>query len=216
MINNINPNFMIMINGSLGDLMNKDDLLWIDYTVKDADTGVMLEEKKSQLISIEKSTFPNGVKAQLLSSNVGDTVEVVVDKPYGDRDASKIRIVPLRTFHNSKIQPYPGLPVTLDGVFAVVKSVSGGRVIVDFNHPFAGRTVKYILKITGLVTKPLEKIRAIANVFKIDEKDIKIEKKKEDVYEVVIDKGKYNKILDSFKANIAYFIPGIKVNVIEK
>jgi len=207
--------------------MNPEDLLWIDYKVKDLETDELLEEKNQQLISIEKSTFPKSVKEKLFSSSVDDTIEVIVEKPYGNRDPAKIRVVPIRAFHKNRINPVPGLPVTLDGVYAVVKSVSGGRVVVDFNHPLAGRTVKYVLKIRSLVVDTVEKIKAIAKVFKIDEKDYtieKIEKKGKNEnnqvdscsYKITIDKEKYDTIFDSFKANLFYFISGEKIEVVEK
>ena len=210
--------------------MDPKDLIWIDYHVSDSSTGDILEEKAEQLVSVDKSTFPKGVKDRLLASKVDDEVEVIVDKPYGDRDPSKIRVVPLKVFHMNRLAPYPGLPVTLDGVYAVVKSVNGGRIIVDFNHPFAGRAVKYTIKISGIVSEVEGKIRAIAKVFKIE--DYNLAKNEGDKggkgdkdgesgkgggsFDVTVDSSKYKTVLDSFRANLAYFLSGVKVNVIEK
>ena len=194
----------------MGDPVNPDDLLWIDYRVYDDNTDLLLEEKINKLISVEKSTFPSDVKEQLLKSSKGDSVSVVVDKPYGDRDPNKIRVVPLRSFHANRVNPYPGLPVMLDGLMAVVKSVNGGRVIVDFNHPFAGRRVRYVITIREIVSDPAQKIKAIGKVFSIDENDISIDKDG-NTYVVHVDPEKYKNVLDSFKANVVYFLPNMKV-----
>jgi peptidylprolyl isomerase len=44
---------------------------------------------------------------------------------------------------------------------AHVKSVSSGRVIVDFNHALAGRSLEYNLTVVSEITDPAEKIRAL-------------------------------------------------------
>ncbi len=49
------------------------------------------------------------------------------------------------------MNPYPGLQINADGMIGTVRSVTGGRVILDFNHPLAGRELIYSVKIIKLV-----------------------------------------------------------------
>jgi hypothetical protein len=61
----------------------------------------------------------------------------------------------------------PGIFVDIDGMQARIRSVSGGRVVVDFNHPLAGRELHYRLKITAQVTDPQEKVKALIDHYGI-------------------------------------------------
>jgi peptidylprolyl isomerase len=59
------------------------------------------------------------------------------------------------------INPYPGLNLVMDGVIARVVSVSGGRVIIDFNHPLADKDVVYELKPLKIVEDVKEKLKTV-------------------------------------------------------
>ncbi|MFH1721126.1 MAG: FKBP-type peptidyl-prolyl cis-trans isomerase [Candidatus Altiarchaeota archaeon] len=74
-------------------------------------------------------------------------VEIAPDKGFGMKDPNLLRLVPMKVFKQQKINPFPGMPVELDGRRARVQTVSGGRVRVDFNHELAGKTVVYKVKI---------------------------------------------------------------------
>ncbi|EFK97351.1 peptidylprolyl isomerase FKBP-type, partial [sediment metagenome] len=45
------------------------------------------------------------------------------------------------------IRPMPGLPVNIDGMYGIIRTVAGGRVIVDFNHPLSGKEIVYNSKL---------------------------------------------------------------------
>lgn len=105
-----------------------------------------------------------GMDDVLIDSIVGEekTIEIPVEKAFGKKDASQLKIVPMPVFKKEKINPVAGLQVSIDGMFGVVKSVSGGRVIVDFNHPLAGKDVYYRLKSKRIVTDTKEKIASLS------------------------------------------------------
>ena len=69
------------------------------------------------------------------------------EEAFGKKDAKLIKLVPLDDFHRQKIEPRPGLTVSFDQEMGTVMRVSGGRVMVNFNHPLAGRDVTYEVKI---------------------------------------------------------------------
>ena len=48
------------------------------------------------------------------------------------------------------------------------QSVSGGRVRVDYNHPLAGKDLRYRLRIVRQITKSLEKAKALLEYYNVD------------------------------------------------
>src|SRR3989304_8909988 len=62
------------------------------------------------------------------------------------------------------MKPVPNLRLNMDGSVGRIKSVSGGRTVVDFNHPLAGRDVIYDLKINKLVTDKKVQVESILRV----------------------------------------------------
>jgi FKBP-type peptidyl-prolyl cis-trans isomerase 2 len=55
--------------------------------------------------------------------------------------------------------------LNLDGMIAKILSVSGGRVITDFNNPLAGKDIEYEFTIKKKVTDEKEKINALQDFF---------------------------------------------------
>jgi len=51
--------------------------------------------------------------------------------------------------------------VNIDGVVGKIKTVTGGRTLVDFNHPLSGKEVIYQVKINKIVTEKAEQIKAL-------------------------------------------------------
>ena len=91
-----------------------------------------------------------------------------------------MKIVPMSTFKEHKMQPQPGLQIDVDGEIGTVTRVSGGRVIVNFNHPLSGREVTYTIKINKKIMDKEEQITAFLNTsMRIPKENIKIEVKEE-------------------------------------
>ena len=72
-----------------------------------------------------------------------------------------INMMPEREFLKQNVAPSPGTVVSLDGALARVKSVTSGRVVVDYNHPLAGEQVVYSIKVHEIITDGRKKIEAI-------------------------------------------------------
>jgi len=89
-----------------------------------------------------------------------------------------LKLIPLTAFKEQKINPQVGLVLNIDDAKGIVRSVSGGRVIVDFNHPLAGKEVIYKIKILKKLEKIDDKINAL-NEFLFKKKfDFEIQDKK--------------------------------------
>ena len=78
------------------------------------------------------------------------TFSINAEDAFGKKDAKMIQLIPMSKFRQQKIQPIPGLQLNIDGSFGVV-TVSGGRCLVDFNHPLAGKDLVYDVKINKIV-----------------------------------------------------------------
>jgi len=87
--------------------------------------------------------------------------ELSPEKAFGKKDAKLLRLISLAKFRGQEIRPMPGLQVVIDGAIGVVRSVTSGRVIVDFNHPLAGKEVVYDIKVNKTIKEDKEKISAL-------------------------------------------------------
>lgn len=83
---------------------------------------------------------------------------------FGKKDASLIQMIPVSQFKKQRIQPVQGMQLDVDGQLGVVKIASGGRVLVDFNHPLAGKDLTYEVTINKVVTDPKAKLKAMLDL----------------------------------------------------
>ena len=104
------------------------------------------------------------------------TFEVNSDNAFGKKDAKLIQLIPANKFRQQNIQPMPGLQLNIDGIFGVVKTVSGGRCLVDFNHPLAGKDLIYNVKINRIVENDNEKLKSLLKAY-LGIKDAEVEVK---------------------------------------
>ncbi len=119
------------------------------------------------VIAAGKGDVIKGMDKELIGMKKGDEKKLNINPEdgYGSRNPELIKIIPLKVFNDNKMNPFPGMPVQLDGMTARVQSVSGGRVRVDFNHELAGKTLDFNIKIIDVLTKDEDKIQALANQF---------------------------------------------------
>ena len=109
----------------------------------------------------ERDLVP-GLDEFLIDKEVGEALktEVSPDKAFGRKEADLIQMIPLSKFKEHNITPVPGLQINIDGMLGIVKSVSGGRILIDFNHPLASRNLFYEIKVNRIVTDLKEKLES--------------------------------------------------------
>ncbi|MBR9689570.1 MAG: peptidylprolyl isomerase [Candidatus Altiarchaeota archaeon] len=117
-----------------------------------------------------------GLEKAVLEMKIGESRELDIppEDGFGTRDSKKIKLYAARVFKKDKIMPYPGLRVTVEGKLATVKSVSSGRVVVDFNHPLSGLKLHYKVKMVEEVTNQKEQIAELLKFHFGREIDFKI------------------------------------------
>tara|TARA_Y100000310_G_C20591466_1_gene768277 strand:+ start:615 stop:1286 length:672 start_codon:yes stop_codon:yes gene_type:complete len=129
----------------------------------------------------EQQVLP-GLDKELVGKEVGKefTVKLEPEQAFGKRDVKKMRIMPASAFKEHNMKPYPGLQIDVDGQMGTISRVSGGRIIVNFNHPLAGKEISYEVKILRKITDAAEKIKSYLNsTLRVPEEKIKVEIKEE-------------------------------------
>lgn len=117
-------------------------------------------------ICIGQGQILKGLDSNLEGLPIGaeKDVELKPEEAFGKKNAKLLQLVPTQVFKKQNINPAPGLQVQADGAMGVIRTVSGGRTIVDFNHPFAGKEVIYKVKILRKLTDDKEKIKSLIHL----------------------------------------------------
>jgi peptidylprolyl isomerase len=130
-------------------------------------------------------------------------IDLTPEQAFGKRDAKLIQKIPLKIFREQKINPVPGFAFNFDGRIGRVLASSGGRVIVDFNNPIAGKDVVYKVKVLRKINDLYEKTKALIRFlfredlkFEIKENKIILEVEKSAVEFVKLFKDKFKEMLD--------------------
>jgi FKBP-type peptidyl-prolyl cis-trans isomerase 2 len=136
-----------------------------------------------------------GIEEELLKAEIGKEYEVTIppEKAYGERDPKLVKIHSYRELARQKIEPEVGKEVIINNKRGRIVTVTPGRVVIDFNHPLAGKTLKYKFKIVEKVKDEAEKVRAIIEMdYGKDVDKFNIELKDEDIIIELPDVCKYD------------------------
>jgi peptidylprolyl isomerase len=158
----------------------KGSLVLIDYTAKIKDSEEIFEttlnedaknlqtydstiKYEPRLVSIGEGWVIRGLDEVLANANQGDTIDVEIppDKAFGERDQTKIRMVPLRKLGEKGEELKPGDIVDVDERRGIVRFIGSGRVQIDFNHRLAGRTLSYNVKVLKKLDTSEEKVSSL-------------------------------------------------------
>lgn len=130
-------------------------------------------------------------------------IELKPEDAFGKRNQSLVQMIPLKIFTEHKLNPHPGEMLNFDGRIGKTLTVSGGRVMVDFNNPLAGKTVEYKIDMKRKITDINEKVKALNEFlfrkdfdFVINEKKLVIKAEKDFKKFIEMFKEKFKEILD--------------------
>jgi FKBP-type peptidyl-prolyl cis-trans isomerase 2 len=154
------------------------DFLKVNYTakLKDGsvfDTTVESVGKEHQLgegpfvptiICLGEGFILPSIEKNLIGKDKGKfTFELTAIDAFGKKDAKMMRLFPTSKFIEQNVMPEPGVVVNMDGRMGVIKTVTGGRTTVDFNHPLSGKDVIYEVDVLDIVTDMAEKVKAVVS-----------------------------------------------------
>ena len=103
-----------------------------------------------------------GLDKKLIGKDIGNfIIDLSAEEAFGKRDPKLIRIYPTSVFKEKNINPRPGLQLNLDGRIGLIRTVTGGRTYIDFNHPLSGKEISYEIKIKRIVKDTKEKLDSL-------------------------------------------------------
>lgn len=157
--------------------IKKGDFILINYTMKIKDqekildTNIREEAEKAEIFN-EKARYEpllvvvgegfllKSLEEKLIGLEKGEEkdIELPPEEAFGTRDPNKIKVYSAREFSKRGIIPRPSMEVDIGGKRGTIISVGGGRVIVDLNHPLAGKTLVYHVKILDIIEEWNKKI----------------------------------------------------------
>ncbi|MBA4447484.1 MAG: FKBP-type peptidyl-prolyl cis-trans isomerase [Nitrosopumilaceae archaeon] len=161
---------------------DKGSLVLVDYTakVKDSeevfDTTLEEDAKKysihepnvkyqPKLVSIGEVSYPvlKGLDEALAKTTVGDklTVEVTPDKGFGERDSGKVRMIPIRKLGEDAEKVSVGDTIEVDNKRGIIRFIGSGRVQIDYNHRYAGKTILFDVNVLKSLDAPNDKVDGI-------------------------------------------------------
>ncbi len=145
-------------------LVKKYDFVEIQYTGSTKGDNVIFD-KDEVTICVGQGSALKIIEDQIIGKEITKeyTFEIKSEDAFGRKDSSLIRLIQLNEFTNHKINPIPGLHINMDGIFGIVRTVSGGRCLVDFNHPLSSKDLVYNVKLKRIIDDDKEKIKALLN-----------------------------------------------------
>jgi FKBP-type peptidyl-prolyl cis-trans isomerase 2 len=158
-------------------MIAKNDFIEIDYTGRTADDNAVFDTTvksvadenhlhshnlKPVIICVGEGQLLKSLDENLIGKDIGEhMIKLTAEQAFGKKSAKLIQLVSTSKFVKEKIQPMPGLQVTIDGMNGLVRTVTGGRTMVDFNHPLASRDLVYTVTIKRIVTDAKEKAESL-------------------------------------------------------
>ncbi|MEM4282685.1 MAG: peptidylprolyl isomerase [Candidatus Woesearchaeota archaeon] len=131
------------------------------------------------IICIGQKQILPGLEARIEGKEPGSyTIELKPEEAFGTKDPKLLQLIPLKKFLQQGIRPIAGLQINIDGAVGTVRAVSGGRCVVDFNHPLAGKGVVYEVKINRIVSDKKEQLSSLLKMFGEKEAEVVIEGEK--------------------------------------
>ncbi len=173
----------------------KGTLILVDYTAKVKDSNEVFETTREadaksssihdanvkyqpRLISVGESWVLKGLDDALANTKTGDklSIEVPPEKGFGMRDTGKVRMIPLRKLGDDAEKVTVGDTIEIDERTGIVRFIGSGRVQVDFNHRFAGKTIVYDLNVLKSLDTDQDKVLGLLKRrFPIEESKIVFE-----------------------------------------
>jgi FKBP-type peptidyl-prolyl cis-trans isomerase 2 len=190
------------------------DFLEIEYTAwNESDNSVLAttDEKVAKdsdvynkdikygpaLVVLGSNAVVKGLERELKNMDVNQKKSFTLEPQdaFGERIPDLVKVMPLSQFKSQNISPYPGMRLNVDNVSVTVVSVGSGRVVVDANHPDAGKKIKYEVKVVRKIDAEDEKAKALARTYDVEPTKVEVKQNEIELF--------YS---DAVKKNADYFV----------
>ena len=160
--------------------IKENDFIELEYTGKTTEDNIIFDTTDEKIakennlerentkfqpitICVGQGHLIKGLDKELIGKELNKPyhTDIKAEEAYGKKETKLIQLISTAKFTKQNIQPMPGLSLNIDGMMGVIKTVSGGRTLVDFNHPLAGKDLSYDFKINKIITDDQEKAKAL-------------------------------------------------------
>ncbi|MEK6741742.1 MAG: peptidylprolyl isomerase [Nanoarchaeota archaeon] len=148
-------------DGEVFDSSLKEDLEKLHH---DHDHAI---EPKPFVFCLGEGMFLQAIDDFLIGKEIGKNYEIELEpeKAFGKRNTALVQTIPLKIFKEKNVYPSVGTTFNFDGRIGKVLAVSGGRVMIDFNHFLAGKTLIYKITVLKKIDDSDKKIHALNEFF---------------------------------------------------
>lgn len=166
-----------------GLYMEEGTIIHVDYELYNEESGTIIETTREEVakeheVHQEGRTYSpmvcivgggmliSGFEEALAEAKVGKETECVIAPVdgYGEKDSELVDTISIDKLLQTVKDPkslYIGAPVTIGGKQGTLSYLAAGRARIDYNHPMAGKTLKYSFKIVAVVEGKEEKVTAL-------------------------------------------------------
>jgi len=163
--------------------MEEGTIIHVDYELYNEETGTIIETTREDVakehdVHQEGRTYTPmvcivgggmliaGFEDALAEAKANEEIECIIapEDGYGEKDSELIDTISIDKLIQSVKDPkslYIGAPVNIGGKQGYLSYLAAGRARIDYNHPMAGKTLKYSFKIVAVVEGKEEKVTAL-------------------------------------------------------
>ena len=137
--------------------IENNQVVGIEYELKEKGGNEVIDSNKGQApleFIVGKGQIIPGLEKELIGMNVGDKKQITVlaSEAYGDINPDAVDELPKEQFAGIDLQP--GLPLYGQGengetIQVVVKEVKDNSVVIDYNHPLAGKDLVFDVNVVN-------------------------------------------------------------------
>lgn len=115
------------------------------------------------IIAVGEGMLVPGLDKAIVDCEIGEekSIKVSPSEGFGARRKELVKTVPASAFGERAREIRAGMALSVDGNLVRIISVSGARVMVDFNNPLAGKDLEYKFKVVRKVEDVKEKAEAL-------------------------------------------------------
>jgi len=143
----------------MGQSVERNAVVSFHYTLKDKETGDVLESSKDSgqpiTFMVGAGEIIPGLESRMLGMQAGETrtIEVPAEEAYGPRNPELVQKAPREYFQNIPLEK--GLPLqaqTPEGhtIHMIVVDFDDSTVTVDMNHPLAGKDLLFEVEVLSV------------------------------------------------------------------
>ena len=148
--------------------IQKNRVAYFQFTLKDDDDNILMEVNEDRSYIHGHGALIVGLENALEGHKNGDefSVEIPPADAYGEHSPDLLRVFGLDKFDMGDDEPEIGMTFDLPSNtgfhrFRVV-GIEGKNIAADGNHPYAGMTLHYDIKVTGVRNAKAEEIETKA------------------------------------------------------